>query len=112
MPVGAVHVGDTVDRRPEGPRLPATGYELFRGVSALDDHELDDAAGGAAEARGFLIFRRLEARDALLQGGELDHDEAVERLRAFHDLILATASEHRAAVLLHDGRDPIGVPLV
>src|SRR5262245_40875324 len=80
----------------------------LRRIAALDHHQLDLAAAVAAERRRVPVLPGLEAGDAFLQRRELDHDEAVEFLRAFEDPVLAAAGEHLAAVLRHDCGDAVG----
>ena len=62
-------------------------------VTPIDHHVLDDAAAGASECRRCLILRGFEAGDALLERGELDHDEAMEVVRSFVDVIPAAARQ-------------------
>ena len=52
------------------------------------------------------------AGDRLFEARELDHDEAVEFLRAFKDLELAAARQELAAEFPDDGRCQISVLLV
>src|SRR5256886_12665867 len=66
----------------------------------------------AAERRGLLVLLRVEAGDALFEARELDHDEAVESLRAFESLIAPAAREHLRAVLREDRGHAVGVLLV
>ena len=80
---------------------------LGGGVAAVDHHVLDDAAAGASECRRRLILRGLEAGDALLERGELDHDEAMEVVRSFVDVIPAAARQDPAAVLGDDCRHEV-----
>src|SRR5437879_2927618 len=69
----------------------------------LDHHQLVLARlVPAAKLRRLPVFRRIEAGDALLEGRELDDDEAVESLRAFERLIAPAAREHLRAVLRED----------
>ena len=82
------------------------------GVSALDHHVLDDAAAGTSECRRCLILRGFEAGDALHEGGELDHDEAMEVVRSFVDVIPAAARQDPAAVLGDDWRHEVRALLV
>jgi hypothetical protein len=77
---------------------------LARGVTALDDHVLDLAGAAAAERGRSLVFGRVETADRLLEGRKLDHDEAVEFLRPFQDLIASAAGQNLAAVGREDGR--------
>src|SRR6266581_1809551 len=68
--------------------------------SRLDHHELVLARPvPAAKRRRLPVLLRIEAGDALLEGRELDDDEAVEFLRALEDLIAPAAREHLRAVL-------------
>src|SRR5262249_41149697 len=85
---------------------------LARRIAAFDNDGLHFARAVAAESRGTVIFRRGEARDALLEGRKLDHDKPLELGRPFHHLIAATAREHLAAELGNDARHEIGVLLV
>src|SRR5262249_46404600 len=85
---------------------------LARRIAAVDHDGLDLARAVAAERRGAVVFGRGEAGDALLEGRELDHHEAVEFGRPFHYLIAAAAREHLAAELGDDGRHQVGVLLV
>ena len=63
-------------------------------------------AGRAAVRGGFLVFRRLVAFHRLFERRKLDHDEAMKAVGALHDLELAAASEHLAAVVeLYLNRD-------
>src|SRR5262245_1893799 len=71
---------------------------LARGVGAFDNHVFDLAGAVAAERGRSLVFGRVEAADGLLEGGKLDHDEAVELLRPFHDLIASATGQDLAAV--------------
>src|SRR6266513_102549 len=65
---------------------------LRRAFSRLDHHQLVLARlVPAAERRRLLVLLRVEAGDALLEGRELDDDEAVESLRAFESLIAPAA---------------------
>src|SRR5438270_9281421 len=64
-----------------------------RVLHPFDDDILDDAGAAATERCGFLILRRVEARDSLLERRKLDHDEAMESFGAFHDLIAAATRE-------------------
>src|SRR6266851_1052825 len=90
---------------------PSTS-SLRRGVAACDHDGLDLARAASAEGRRPVIFRRGEAGDALLEGGELDHHEALKLVRPFHDLKAAAARQHLAAELGDDARHQIGVLLV
>src|SRR2546421_13027914 len=80
-------------------RLLATTYMLWwlRGrsarcrVAAFDDDIFDEAGAAAAKCGGFLVSLRFEAADGGFHGRELDHDEAVENLRSFHDAVAAAA---------------------
>src|SRR6516165_7426798 len=85
---------------------------LARRIAAFDHDGLDRARAVAAEGRGAVVFGRGEAGDALLEGRKLDHHEALELGRSFHDLIAAAARKHLAAELGDDGRHEIGVLLV
>src|SRR5262249_16254284 len=51
---------------------------------------------------GLQVLARFVAGDRLLEGRELDDDEAVEFLRALEDLELAAARQELAAELLED----------
>src|SRR6516164_3294568 len=98
------------DRHTSGP-LPVHA-PLARRIAAFDHDGLDLARAVAAEGRGAVVFGRGEAGDALLEGRKLDHHEALELGRSFHDLIAAAARKHLAAELGDDGRHEIGVLLV
>src|SRR5271165_2782908 len=91
---------------------PPANEPLARRVAAFDHDGLDLAPAVAAEGRGALVFGRGEAGDALLEGREFDHHEAVEFCRPFQDLIATAAREHLAAELGDDSRHEIGVLLV
>src|SRR5258708_37593530 len=81
----------------------AATASLRRAFSRLDHHQLVlPRLVPAAERRRLLVFRRVEARDALLEARELDDDEAVEFLRAFEGLVAPAAREHLRAVLRED----------
>src|SRR5882762_85528 len=68
---------------------------LRRAFARLDHHQLVLARlVPAAEPGGLFVFLGVEAGDALLEGRELDDDEAVESLRAFEGLITPAAREH------------------
>src|SRR5258708_6226732 len=83
---------------------------LRRAFSRLDHHQLVlPRLVLAAKRRRLPVFRRIEAGDALLQGRELDDDEAVESLRAFEGLITPAAREHLRAVLREDRGHAVGV---
>src|ERR1700716_3800662 len=81
-------------------------------VAAVDHEGLDLAGAVAAEGGGGLVFGRLEAGDALLEGREFDHHEAMEFFRTFHDLKASAARQHLGAVFGEDRRQRIGVFLV
>src|SRR5215469_7560392 len=98
------------DRHTSGP-LPVHA-PLARRIAAFDHDGLDLARAVAAEGRGAVVFGRGEAGDALFEGRELDHHEAVEFCWPFHDLIAAAAGEHLAAELGDDPRHEVGVFLV
>src|SRR3979490_36665 len=84
-----------------------------RAFSRLDHHQLVlTRLVLAAEAGGLLVFLGVEAGDALLEGRELDDDEAVESLRAFEGLIAPAAREHLRAVLREDRGHAVRVLLV
>src|ERR1700737_870186 len=83
-----------------------------RGFHPLDDHILDLAGALTPERRGFVVFGGGEARARLLEGRELDDDEAVKLLRPLHDAELAAAGEDLAAVAGDDVRHEVGVFLV
>ena len=85
---------------------------LARRIAGFDHDGLDLTRAVAAEGRGAVVFGRGEAGDALLEGRELDHHEAVEFCRPFHDLIATAAREHLAAELGNDGRHEVRVLLV
>jgi hypothetical protein len=53
-------------------------YHIFVAIAAFHNDHLDFPCAVAAQRRGFFIFGRLEARDYLLGGVELDQPEAVE----------------------------------
>src|SRR6185369_6679441 len=59
-----------------------------------------------------LIYRRLEACHALLERWELDHDEPMEVVRSFVDLVSAAARENLAAMLGDDRRHEVCIFLV
>src|SRR6267154_1789057 len=83
---------------------------LRRAFSRLDHHQLVlPRIVPAAEGRGLLVFRGVEAGDALLERRELDDDEAVEFLRAFEGLVAPAAREHLRAVLREDRRHAVRV---
>jgi hypothetical protein len=86
--------------------------QLVRRVAAFDHDGLDLARAVAAEGRGAVVFGRGEAGDALLEGREFDHHEAVEFCRPFQDLIATAAREHLAAKLGDDSRHEVSVLLV
>src|SRR6267378_8682724 len=68
--------------------------------SRLDHHQLVlSRLVPAAKRRRLPVLLRIEAGDALLEGRELDDDEAVESLLAFESLIAPAAREHLRAVL-------------
>src|SRR5712691_7165041 len=86
---------------------------LRRAFSGLDHHQLVfPRLVPAAKRRGLPVLLRVEARDALLEGRELDDDEAVESLRAFENLIAPAAREHLRAVLREDRGHAVRVLLV
>ena len=85
---------------------------LLRRVPALDNHILDNPSAVATEDARFLVLGRLEAGNPLLERRELDHDESVEVVRPFIDLIPATTRQDLAAVLGDDWRHEVGVFLV
>ncbi len=64
-------------------------------------------AAGTPERGSRLVFGRLEAGDALLEGRKLDHDEAVEVVRALVDRVAAAARENLAAMLGDDRRHKV-----
>src|SRR6267378_4060560 len=66
----------------------------------------------AAKRRRLPVLLRIEAGDALLEGRELDDDEAVESLRTFESLIVPAAREHPRAVLREDRGHAVRVLLV
>src|ERR1043166_2395029 len=86
--------------------------QLLRRIAAFDDDGLDLAGAAAPECRGFLVFRRGEAGDRLVEGRELDHHEAVELVRPLHQLIAPPARQDFGAVALKDSRQAVGVFLV
>src|ERR1700747_1624821 len=100
----------TSEPPPSGPS--PVNAPLARRIAAFDYDGLDLARAGAAEGRGAVVFGRGDAGDALLEGWELDHHEAVEFCRPFHDLVAAAAREHLAAELGDDGGHEVGVLLV
>src|SRR6516164_10147598 len=100
----------TAEPHTSGP--PSVSAPLARQIAAFDHDGLDLARAVAAEGRGAVVFGRGEAGDALLEGRELDHHEAMEFCRPFHDLIAAAAGEHLAAELGDDLRYEVGVLLV
>src|SRR5438477_8484623 len=86
---------------------------LTLALSRLDHHQLVLARlVPAAKRRRLPVFRGIEASDALLEGRELDDDEAVEFLRALEDLIAPAAREHLRAVLREDRGHAVRVLLV
>src|SRR5262249_35448421 len=91
---------------------PAGQQWLTCCVAGFDNNSFDFARAAAAEGRGTVVFGRGEAGDALLEGGKLDHHEAVELGRPFHDLAAAAARKHFAAELGDDTRHEVGVFLV
>src|SRR6266571_3303993 len=83
---------------------------LTLALSRLDHHQLVlPRLVPAAKRRGFLVFPGVEEGDALLEGRELDDDEAVEFLRAFEGLVAPAAREHFRAVLHEDRRHAVRV---
>src|SRR6516162_2643350 len=103
-------VSALLNRHTNGP--PPVHAPLARRIAAFDHDGLDLTRAVAAEGRGAVVFGRGEAGDALLEGRELDHHEAVEFCRPFHDLIATAAREHLAAELGNDGRHEVRVLLV
>src|SRR5437773_3230846 len=86
---------------------------LRRAFSRLDHHQLVLARlVPAAKLGRLLVLLRVEAGDSLLEGRELDDDEAVEPLRALEDLIAPAAREHLRAVLREDRGHSVRVLLV
>src|SRR5882762_8521335 len=86
---------------------------LRRAFSGLDHHQLVFSRFvPAAKRRRFPVLLRVEAGDALLEGRELDDDEAVESLRAFESLIAPAAREHLRAVFREDRGHAVRVFLV
>src|SRR6267142_625345 len=86
---------------------------LRRAFSRLDHHQLVLARlVPAAEPGGLFVFLGVEAGDALLEGRELDDDEAVESLRAFEGLITPAAREHLRSVFREDRGHSVRVLLV
>src|SRR5215470_2363460 len=83
-----------------------------RRIAAFDDDVLHDARTAAAKRRRVAILLRFEAGDRAIERGKLDHDEAVERLGAFHDAISPAAREDLAAVARDDLGYAVGIPLV
>src|SRR5258706_13755601 len=76
---------------------------LRRAFSRLDHHQLVlSRIVPAAKGRGLLVFRGVEAGDALLERRELDDDEAVEFFLAFKGLVAPAAVEHLRAVFRQD----------
>src|SRR5258705_252609 len=83
---------------------------LRRAFSRLDHHQLVLARlVPAAKLGRLLVLLRVEAGDALLEGRELDDDEAVEPLRTLEGLIAPAAREHLRAVLREDRGHAVGV---
>src|SRR5262249_30656340 len=74
--------------------------------------DLHFAGPGPTEGRRPLVFLGVEAGDAPRKSRKLDHDEAVEFLRSFHDLVASAAHQHLAAMLGQDRRHLVGVFLV
>ena len=81
-------------------------------VTALHDDGFDLAPSIAAESRSLIVFRRGETAHARFQSGKFDHDETVEFLWSFHDLVAPTASQDLTAMLADDRGDLIGILLV
>jgi hypothetical protein len=79
---------------------------------ALDDHGFDLPGTGATERGGAIILNRGEAADASRECRELDHHEAMEMVRTFHDLKSPTPGEHLSAMTRHNVGDEIGIFLV
>jgi hypothetical protein len=79
----------------------------------FDDDDLQLArAVLLAVRRGLKVLGRFVAGDRLFEARELDHDEAVEFLRALKDLELAAARQELAAEFPDDRRCQISVLLV
>src|SRR5690348_3551406 len=91
--------------------VPSAGLARH-GLAAFDHDGFDLARTFAPERGGLVVFLRGETGDALLEGGELDDHEAVEFLRAFHDLIAPTTRQDLAAVFGKNRRNAIRVLLV
>src|SRR5258706_10720404 len=85
---------------------------LRRAFSRLDHDQLVfPRVVLAPEGCGIPILLRVEAGDALLEGRELDDDEAVEFLGAFEGLVTPAARQHLRAVLVEDrGHAVRGLP--
>src|SRR5882672_7423510 len=97
----------------EGRRRSSTAAPHFGAFSRLDHHQLVLARlVPAAKFSRFPVLLRVEAGDALLEGRELDDDEAVESLRTFESLIARAAREHLRAVLREDRGYAVRVLLV
>src|SRR5262249_8362895 len=85
---------------------------LFRRIPGFDHDGFDLAGAAAAEGGGAVVLVGGEAGDALLEGGKLDHYEAVKFVRAFHDLVAPAARQHLAAELGNDAGYQVRVLLV
>src|SRR5262249_59675329 len=92
----------------------AAGPGSCRRVSdTFDDDNLQLArAILLAMRRGLKVLGRFVAGDRLFEARELDHDEAVEFLRALKDLELASARQKLAAEFPDDRRCQISILLV
>src|SRR5262249_60231103 len=77
-----------------------------------DDGALALPGAGAGKGGGLVIFLRRETGHALLESREFDDDEALELMRALHDLKTAAAGQDLAAIFSDDRRHAIGVFLV
>src|SRR5712691_417280 len=86
---------------------------LWRAFAGFHHHQLvfTDTVP-APKRRGLLVFGRVEALDAFLEGRELDHDEAGELFRALEDPVAPAAGKYFGAVLGEDRRHAVGVFLV
>ena len=74
-------------------------------LNALDHDGFDLTGSTAPERGGFIVFRRSEAGDALLEGRKFDHDEPMEFVRPLHDLETSAARQNLAAELRDNGRN-------
>src|ERR1700730_6217639 len=83
-----------------------------RGVATLHNGDLRLAGAIAPVGGGRRVLRGIKAGDCLLEARELDHDKAVELVRAFHHLIAPPAGQHLGAVTREQRGQRIGVLLV